>query len=64
MIGCGKIPNQERIFGGFEVTPQSLPWQVGIRGRKERRPSCGGVLISHQHILTSVICTRRRYLSF
>ena len=64
MKGCGKTPILERIYGGSEVQPHSLPWQVGLRDGDKRlrdgRPFCGGVLISLRHVLTTAVCTTRR----
>ena len=44
-------------MGGSEVTPYSLPWQVGIVSRKSDFIWCGGSLISDQHVLTAAHCT-------
>ena len=60
MKGCGKTQIRERIYGGSEAQPHSLPWHVGLRDGDKNRPFCGGVLISLRHVLTTVVCTTRR----
>ena len=58
ILDCGMIPtgSSPRIFGGSEVTPYSLPWQVVIVEQDSRYLRCGGTLISDRHVLTSVFC--------
>ena len=57
---CGRQLLTNRIIGGSEVVPNSLPWQVGIAVKGSRNPQCGGTLISIRHVLTSVICVTAR----
>ena len=47
-------PFEERIVGGIEARPHSLPWVASIH--HENRHICGGTLIDHQHILTAAHC--------
>lgn len=61
--GCGVQSIQPRtlkhtkIVGGVIATPNSWPWQVGIRiSVNDQRFSCGGTLISDQWILTASHC--------
>ena len=51
---CGIKP--AHIVGGSEVTPYSLPWQVGLVEKNQDAPYCGGTLISDRHILTAAHC--------
>ena len=52
---CGVKPSS--IVGGSEVTPHSIPWQVGLVRSGSSRPFCGGILLSSRHVLTAAHCT-------
>lgn len=59
--GCGRTPKSSRIIGGDDVSPHSIPWQVGLlyysgqSGWSSVR--CGGTLLTDQHVLTAAHCT-------
>ncbi|XP_066248824.1 brachyurin-like [Euwallacea similis] len=46
-----------RVVGGVEVTPHSLPYQVGLLINDQT--FCGGVLISSKYVLTAAHCVSR-----
>lgn len=49
----------QRIVGGFEVEPNSLPYQVGLAlyiSSINRTAWCGGSLISKQYVITAAHC--------
>ena len=45
-----------KIVGGYEVLPNSIPWQVALVRRGSNSFECGGVLISDRHVLTAHHC--------
>ena len=46
----------ERIVGGNETEPHSIPWQVGLTWKLSNRPWCGGSIIDGYTILTAAHC--------
>jgi len=57
--GCGLLPKSSRIIGGDEVTPHSIPWQVGLLTVFDdfKQVGCGGTLLTDKHVLTAGHCT-------
>jgi len=54
---CGKPVDANRIVGGTEADPFSIPWQVGLTSPNSMKPWCGGTLISPRHVMTAAHCT-------
>ena len=55
--GCGRASKSSRIIGGDEVSPHSIPWQVGLlRGKSALSITCGGTLLTDKHVLTAAHC--------
>ena len=56
--GCGLLPTSSRIIGGDDVTPHSIPWQVGLLTAPDdyKQVWCGGTLLSDKHVLTAGHC--------
>nr|UXX33475.1 serine protease-like protein [Holotrichia oblita] len=51
------LDNQERIIGGEEAVPNSIPYQVGLLIQVPKGISfCGGSLISRKSVLTAAHC--------
>ena len=46
----------QRIVGGPEVIPYSIPWQVRLVYSGSNKHQCGGTLIGPQHVLTAAHC--------
>lgn len=51
---CGLQNKAREIFGGTETIPHEFPWNVVLY--RNGRFSCGGSLISKQHVLTAAHC--------
>ena len=45
-----------RIVGGSEASPYSIPWQVALVTPGSSSPFCGGTLISARHVMTAAHC--------
>ncbi|XP_051847357.1 chymotrypsin-C [Antechinus flavipes] len=53
------LPNlATRVVGGEDARPHSWPWQISLQYLKDDtyRHTCGGTLISNQHVLTAAHC--------
>ena len=59
--GCGLPSKTSRIIGGDDVTPHSIPWQVGLLTNTiiddYKQVWCGGALLTDKHVLTAGHCT-------
>uniref|UniRef100_A0A1I8NVH0 Phenoloxidase-activating factor 2 n=1 Tax=Stomoxys calcitrans TaxID=35570 RepID=A0A1I8NVH0_STOCA len=57
-LKCGMVaPDQERIVGGTNASPNEFPWIAVIF--KSGKQFCGGSLITNNHILTAAHCVAR-----
>ena len=53
------VPGDNKIVGGTEVEPNSIPYQASLKRLNkegEYKGFCGGVVISTDHILTAAHC--------
>jgi len=53
--GCGE-GLADRIVGGEEADPNSIPWQVGLVSSGASTPSCGGTIICDRFVMTAAHC--------
>jgi len=58
--GCGRISlrPQDRIVGGKQATPHSIPYQAYIETEKNggKKYQCGGTLLNKRYVLTAMHC--------
>jgi len=56
--GCGVSPKGSRIIGGEDVSPHSIPWQVGLLFATDnyQEVGCGGTLLTDKHVLSAAHC--------
>ena len=54
---CG-VPskNRNRIVGGQPAEKNEYPWQVAIKAKPDKKPFCGGSILSSRTILTAAHC--------
>jgi len=56
---CGRANRINKIVGGNQAGENEYPWQVGVLSSSgDRRPFCGGSLISSKEVLTAAHCTQ------
>ena len=56
---CGQIFGTSTINNGEDAYPEQFPWQVMVGVEdfdSETFSTCGGSLITHQHVLTAAHC--------
>ena len=56
---CSITLNSNRIVGGKEAIPHSLPWQVAIFNVEIGMAACGGTILAPKFIMTAGHCTHR-----
>ena len=56
ICNCGIANRVERIVGGENTEANEYPWQIGIVSAGEKRPWCGGSILTRTHILTAAHC--------
>jgi len=52
-----QVPPQDRIVGGEEAVPHSIPWQVSLRRKSDNFHFCGGSLLDPTTVITAAHCT-------
>ena len=58
LSGCGEGV-ADRIVGGEEADPNSIPWQAALVRRGGTTPFCGGTIICPRYVMTAAHCTGR-----
>jgi len=49
--------DDNKIVGGHEAVPHSIPWQVSLRRRSDNFHFCGGSVVGPTSVLTAAHCT-------
>jgi len=52
-----QVPPEEKIVGGSEAVPHSIPWQVSLRRKSDNFHFCGGSLLDPTTVITAAHCT-------
>merc|ERR1712112_223847 len=56
-LTVSQVPPEERIVGGEEAVPHSIPWQVSLRRKSDNFHFCGGSLLDPTTVITAAHCT-------
>ena len=66
IVDCGKVrfPKQCKIRGGQRATPGSIPWQILLKKKSEKKHICGGILLNARWGITAAHCISKPFLSF
>jgi len=56
-VALAQVPPEERIVGGEEAVPHSIPWQVSLRRKSDNFHFCGGSLLDPTTVITAAHCT-------
>ena len=61
ILDCGKAKFQRssKIRGGQRATPGSIPWQIMLWDKTQKRPFCGGSLLNARWGVTAAHCLRK-----
>merc|ERR1719167_743701 len=51
------LGNDEKIVGGEEAVPHSIPWQVSLRRKSDNFHFCGGSVLGPNHVVSAAHCT-------
>merc|ERR1712243_179164 len=56
-LTVSQVPPEERIVGGEEAVPHSIPWQVSLRRKSDNFHFCGGSVLGPNHVVSAAHCT-------
>merc|ERR1711955_102721 len=56
-LTVSQVPPDEKIVGGEEAVPHSIPWQVSLRRKSDNFHFCGGSVLGPNHVVSAAHCT-------
>merc|ERR1712002_574927 len=57
VLAHSTLGNDEKIVGGEEAVPHSIPWQVSLRRKSDNFHFCGGSVVGPNLVVSAAHCT-------